>query len=50
MEWNPNLAWVEQIHDLKANVDHSQITEQQIEQASCAVLILSLKCHGTTDS
>ena len=34
-QWNgtQTLAWVEQIHDLKANVDHSQVTEQQIEQS-----------------
>ena len=34
-QWNgtQTLAWVEQIHDLKANVDHSQITEQKIEQS-----------------
>ncbi|MEC8395887.1 MAG: chorismate synthase, partial [SAR324 cluster bacterium] len=34
-QWNGTLtlAWVEQIHDLKANVDHSQVTEQQIEQS-----------------
>ena len=34
-QWNgtQTLVWVEQIHDLKANVDHSQVTEQQIEQS-----------------